>query len=811
MVTRLTLMLALFAFTASAMGQVPIVTRVPGQPVGTEFRIGSVDVRADIDDQVAKVQMAQTFKNISRRTLETQFLFPLPDGVAINGLTLIVDGKELPGELKAKDQARREYEAIVRKQKDPALLEYIGQGLFRTSVFPIPAGQERRVEIRYTQLLKSDSGLVDFTLPLGTVKHTGQPIDELNITVRVKSKRELKNVYSPTHDFDITRANDNKAVCRLTLKNVTQPDDTRLLYGLRGGEFGMNLISYQPDEDGQQGCFMLLASPKVKAEKGKEISKTVLFVVDRSGSMSGEKIEQAKSSLRLMINQLGEKDTFNIVSYASEVDLFQSELELVSDDTRKAALNYVEDIYAGGGTNIGEALTVALGQLQDKDRPTYVLFFTDGLPTVGETNENAIAAGVDRANRVNARIFSFGVGYDVNSRLLDRLSKDQRGTSVYVKPDEDIEVAASNLFRKVSSPAMTDVQISFAGANYDGPGNLVSRTYPSDLTDLFRGEQLIVVGRYRKSTPVKVTLKGRVGGKTRSMSLETNFGNAAETRKNQFVETLWATRRIGSIIDDLDLKGQNKELIDELVALSLKHGIMTPYTSFLADENTSFGDRRRLMTEAKSRSEGLSMSSGFGGFTQRSFKSRLKSAPRANSADLEEAAEEADGALASSRRRLSLGTNLSSAATPSPAGAPASGFRGGLGGGSGRGGRTGTSQQQGGAIDKFGVTTLGGLGRFDALGIPADQDGQKRQVAQRVRRIGTKTFYWKNNEWQDSEYGTLKKEALKKVIEVEQFSDDYFRLTRLNNGRYGKYFSVAEPMLIRIDGKNYRIVLLKKK
>ena len=165
---RLALMLLLSVFTASAMGQVPIVNRLSGgSPGGTDFRIGSVDVTADIVDQVAKVQIAQTFKNVSPRTLETQFLFPLPDDVAINGLTLIVDGKELPGELKPKDQARREYEAIVRKQKDPALLEYIGQGLFRTSVFPIPAGQERRVEIRYTQLLKSDSGLVDFTLPLG--------------------------------------------------------------------------------------------------------------------------------------------------------------------------------------------------------------------------------------------------------------------------------------------------------------------------------------------------------------------------------------------------------------------------------------------------------------------------------------------------------------------------------------------------------------------------------------------------------------------------------------------------------------------
>ena len=776
MLNRFTLTLVMFAFTTSAIGQVPIVNRLTGTSPGVLFRIGSVDVNADIVDQVAKVQMAQTFRNVSRRTLETQFLFPLPDGVAINGLTLIVDGKELPGELKPKDQARREYEAIVRKQKDPALLEYMGQGLFRTSVFPIPAGQQRRVEIRYTQVLKSDSGLVDFTLPLGTVKHTGQPIDQLTITVRVKSKDELKNVYSPTHDFDITRANDNKAVCKLTLKNVTQPDDTRLMYGVRGGEFGMNLVSYQPDEDGEQGYFMLLASPKVKTKKGQVMPKTVLFVVDRSGSMSGEKIDQARSSLRLMINQLGPKDTFNIVSYSSDVDTFRPELELVSDDTRKAALSYVEDIYSGGGTNINDALTAALKQLQDNDRPTYVLFFTDGLPTVGVKNSNAIAASVKQANKVNARIFSFGVGYDVNSRLLDRLSKEQRGHSIYVKPTEDIEVAASNLFRKVSAPAMTDIALGFSGANYDAPGKLVTRVYPSELADMFRGEQLIVVGRYRKSTPVKVTLAGKVAGKSRKMKLETKFGNCDETRHNQFVETLWATRRIGEIIDELDLKGQNKELVNELVALSLKHGIMTPYTSFLADENLSFGDRDRLLTEARSRSElGLSVTSGSGGFFQRRYKSQLKGASQAQPGGFggySDAAEAADQALSQLGSSSGNGPARKSRFAKSPRG-------GGVFGGGG-----------------------GGLG--------GDDGKDKRRVAQRVRRIGSKTFYWKNNEWQDSEYGTLKEEDQKKITEVKQFSDEYFKLTQLNKGRYSKYLTVAEPLLIRIDGTNYRIVPPKK-
>lgn len=789
MLTRFASSVAMLAFMASAAGQIAIVDRLPGTPQGIEFRISHVEVNADIVDQVAEVQMAQTFRNVSQRTLETQFLFPLPDEVAIHGLTLIVDGKELTGELKPKDQARSEYEAIVRKQKDPALLEYAGQGLYRTSVFPIPPGQERRVEIRYTQVLKNDSGLIDFTLPLGTVKHAGQPIDELNITIRVNSKDELKNVYSPTHNFDITRPNDNKAVCRLNLKNVTQPDDTRLLYGVRGGEFGMDLVSYQPD-DGEHGYFMLLASPKVKMKEKHDISKTLLFVVDRSGSMSGEKIEQAKSSLRQMINQLGEKDTFNIISYSSEVTLFQSELELVSDASRKAALSFVEDIYAGGGTNINEALSMALKQLNDHHRPTYVLFFTDGLPTVGTTDETAIAASVSAANKVHARIFSFGVGYDVNSRLLDRLSKEQRGTSVFVKPAEDIEVAASNFFSKVSALVMTDVQLNFTGAHSENSGQLVTRMYPSELTDLFRGEQLIVVGRYRNSTPVTVTLTGKVADKSRETKLETSFGNSDATRRNQFVETLWVTRRIGEIIDELDLKGQNKELVNELVALSLKHGIMTPYTSFLADENLSLHDRSGLMSEAESRSEqGLSVAYGSEGFLQRSYKSQLKAAIRPRSDALSGAAEEVGNALDS--------------------GSPALAGSGGRPVGPNRRARmssSGLASRLGGFPVGGGGLGGSGLEQNESKSDAKDSDESKVTATQRIRHIGIKTFYWKNDEWQDSEYGTLKEDAQKDVVEVQQLSDEYFKLTNMNDGRYSKYLTFTEPVLIRVDGRNYRIV-----
>lgn len=808
--TLATILAALMAMPAELVGQIAVIRNPGPRAANSNFKVSDVEINADIKDQVATVQIAQVFQNTSGRTLETQFVFPLPDGAAVTGLTLIVDGEELTGELKSKEEARKVYEEIVRKQRDPALLEYMGRGVFKTSVFPIPAGQNRRVEIRYTQLLKSDSGLIDFSLPLGNARHCKKAIEKLNVTVRVKSSDDLKNIYSPTHDFEIDRPNDRKATCKLTLTNVLASDDIRLLYGTRGSDIGMDLLSYMPEDEGEQGYFLLLASPKVKAKKDAELSKTVLFVVDRSGSMAGQKLEQAKASLRYMINSLGKKDTFNIVSYSSEVDTFRPELELVSAETKKAALDYVDDIYSGGGTNIDSALTTALGQLKDKQRPNYVLFFTDGLPTVGEKSESKIAANASKANEVRARVFSFGVGFDVNSRLLDRLSRDQRGTSVYVKPEEDIEIAATNLFTKVSSPAMTKLSVKFNGAQTSDSGKLVNRMYPQQMPDLFHGEQLVMVGRYKKPSDVSVSLNGNVGGKTRSLKLESSFGNAKDTRRNGFVETLWATRRIGQIIDELDLNGQNKELVDELVALSLRHGIMTPYTSFLAEENTSLDDRGRLLTEARSRTSfGLSITSGADGFAQRDFKSQLQKSNRATPT-----AESATESLSDVLVSKFGATRINHA--PQPAVARAAGGRGlsqlyGNGAASGYGGGGGGSGSFGGGIDPAAPAPSSGA-RPSNLKMPEAKRAsgtwaESEKPRARIKRIGQKTFYWKNNEWQDSVISSLKKKPTEKdIVKVEQFSDEYFAVSKLDDGRWSPYLAVSEPILVRIGDKTYRIV-----
>ena len=709
-------------------------------PRSTDYRIRQVDMQVGVVEQLAKVQVTQVFQNTGSQVLEAVFAFPLPDEAAISGVTLLVDGKELPGKLLKKDEARRIYEEIVRARRDPALLEYLGQGLFQTSVFPIPPGAERKVEIRYTHLLKKESGLIDLHLPLGTTKHSNKPVESLDVTIRIESHDQLKTVYSPTHSVEITRPDDHHAVARLSLKNGYSPDDLRLLYGTVNGLVGMNILGYRPSES-EEGYFLLLATPEIQAAAEARIERTMLFAFDKSGSMSGPKMAQAKEALRFLLQRLQPGDLFNIVTYDSNVELFRPELQRGDEATVKSALQFVEGLYAGGSTHIDGALTKSFQSLQDPQRPTYVIFMTDGLPTVGETNEQKIAANARQHNQVQARVYAFGVGFDVNGRLLDRLASDHRGRSVYVKPNENIETSVASLYGKIGAPVLTDLKLDLeVGGQKE---SVVSRTYPRQLTDLYQGEQLVYVGRYRVNGPVKFQLSGRQGKDTKSFAGEGTFPVRSMDESYAFIEKLWATRRIGEIIDEIDLRGQNQELIDELVQLSLKHGILTPYTSFLADEGGSVQDRATLSRRASivTREE-LGKVSGQAGVEQRAFKGNLQ---RANTAP-------AAGGLA--------------------------------------------------ADGKLAEGEVKKLSESKGRGVVLQDSEGRATVTTSVRQVSRKTFYRKQNVWQDAE---VTEEELQQAKPIRQFSPEFFEVAASLEGQAGKYLAFSEPVVVKLGGQVYRV------
>ena len=748
------------------------------RPQGISYQIDEISIEARLKGQVADVQVSQTFRNSGSGTIQAQFMFPLPYDGAIDAMTLMVNGKELPARLMKAGEAKDRYQSIVRSQKDPALLEWVGTGMFQTSVFPIPVGETRTVSIHYSQLLRKEDALTEFLFPLSTARFTSQPVKKVHIRLAIDSETNLKNIYSPTHSVAIKRPTNKRATVTYDREQFIPDSDFRLFFDAKQGDVSTTLLTYRPEGD-DDGYFLLLASPDFKANKEKRQSKTVMFVVDKSGSMSGKKIEQAREAAGFVLNNLHEGDLFNIIAYDSKVEAFRPELQVYDKKSRAEALAYVDGLFAGGGTNIYDSLSQALEDLQDKKQPSYVLFLTDGRPTSGETNESKIAAVAREANNVRARMLTFGVGFDVNSRLLDRLARENHGMGEYVRPDEDIEEHVAKVFNRISSPVMTNVELSFE-FDESSPGKAINRVYPGGELDLFAGEQLVVVGRYRKTGPVKIEMTGDVQGKQKEFTFPGKFRKKSGNDSNSFIAKLWATRRIGELIDEIDLNGKNDELINELVMLSTKHGILTPYTSFLADETVrpelaSAGNRRM----AQDNLSALGATSGESAFRQRGLKQLYKNAQFGD--ELSERSVEM-APLSESRSRFGIG-----------------------GGGGGYGGAPGRSSSRPAPASSLGGYA-GGLPSDASKAEPANQAVNLKKI---VRKAGTQTLYKRGKLLVTPETASIDLEKQKdEIIEIKRFSDEYFKLTDANSSAENELLTLqedGEELLVKLRGKIYLI------
>jgi Ca-activated chloride channel homolog len=528
------------AITASAEGII-----VPPEPRFPAPVLKDEKVTVRIADQVALTRVDQVFVNNGEMETEGTYIFPLPAGAVISDFTMMVDGKVLEGKILEKADARSRYEEIVRQRRDPALLEYMGDNLFQAIIFPIPPHAERRIYIEYSQVLKADQGLVSYLFPLHGAAQ-GNEDGSLTISVNLESAQALQSVYSPLDGVVVNRDGDKKAEVSYEGK-VGSTGDFSLYYTFSDKELGLSLLTYKTGSE--DGYFLMLVSPPASTTDDKILARDLVLVLDTSGSMEGDKIAQAREAAKFVLNRLNPGDRFNIVSFSE----------------------------AGGGTNIDKALLTAADELSSSgDRLTTVIFLTDGLPTVGEEDVSAILDDVKSAAPEALRLFAFGVGYDVNTLLLDQLAQDHHGAADYVLPEESIEDKVSRFYGKIGRPMLTDVDIDFGSADvYD--------VYPTPLPDLFEGSQLVLTGRYRGSGTMDVTVKGRTAAEQKAYSFEgqtlTDFSTS-----NVFIPQLWAGRKIGYLLSEIKLHGDNEELIQELTSLSLRYGIVTPYTSYFVEE-----------------------------------------------------------------------------------------------------------------------------------------------------------------------------------------------------------------------------------
>ncbi|MHC4304725.1 MAG: VIT domain-containing protein [Planctomycetota bacterium] len=592
--------------------------------------IESVQARVSILDGTATTTLDIALGNPSARRVEAVLLLPVPAGAVVSAFAFEGSASEPTAQVMVAVEARRLYDAIVAKVRDPALLEFAGYNLIRSSVFPVPPHGKQRVRLTYEHLLQRVGDRVDYVLPRSESLDLRCP---WNIVVDLRSRGPISTVYSPSHEIVAERVNPNRFTVRLTDSAGLEPGPFRLSYLIQQGGVTASIFAY-PDPkvaSGGGGYFLLMAGlPASIDDAAIRIKREVTIVIDRSGSMAGEKMNQARAAALQVLEGLDDGEAFNIIDYSSSVSSFASRPVTKDSQTVAGARRYLASIRPAGGTNIHDALLEALNQPPAASMLPIVLFVTDGLPTIGRTREADIRDMVEQANVHKRRVFTFGVGHDVNVPLLDRIADRTRATATYVLPQEDVELKVARVFSRLYGPVFANPTLETLNPGGAVSTRLVRELIPDPLPDLFEGDQLILLGQYTGREPITLGLSGNFLGRQRTFKF--TFGLDAATTRNAFVPRLWASRRIAYLVDQVRQAGADaegpggpglpderyRELVDEIVRLSTEFGILTEYTAFLATEGTNLADFHGLVTGCRNELErkAVQTRSGLGALNQ---------------------------------------------------------------------------------------------------------------------------------------------------------------------------------------------------
>jgi Ca-activated chloride channel family protein len=556
-------MLAAAPFVAAQQADRPDLIRpqfVRPQIVRTSSR-----VRAELDGRVIRYEVTETFVNRGTVVGEADYLLPLPRNAAFEELALSINGELVTGETMGADRARAVYEEIVRKLRDPALVEWMGQGLLRTRIFPIQPGEEKRVVVRFRAVAEREGDAL--RLDWGGSPRALQSTGGVSFALTYADDGSLGEAYSPTNTLQSSREN-GRRVARVD--DATGPL-TFLVPVRNHGGAAVSVLAHAPGNE--DGYALVTLSPPARTPRA--TPRDVVFVLDVSGSMSGRKIEQARAAGRQLLQTLTPTDRFRMIDFSSDVRTFRDGWTAATGENVNAALAYLDALRANGGTNIQGALEEALALATPAGRLPVVLFLTDGEPTVGETRPAQIAHRAAEL-RGERRLFTFGIGADVNAALLEQLALQGRGTATFVRPEESVERAVGVVADRLTRPVATDVTITVDGAR-------LYSVQPNGPIDLFAGQDLVVLARYSGAREnATITIEGRTpDGPVRW----TGHGSLpARSAGNAFVARLWAVQRVGYLSAERHRAGPSEELDAELRQLGERYGIPTELTSYLVKE-----------------------------------------------------------------------------------------------------------------------------------------------------------------------------------------------------------------------------------
>ena len=559
---------------------------------GVPLWLKSYDADMTIADQMAVTHVDQVFKNETYQRMEGIMVFPLPPDAIVTEVALWINGVRVLGEVMEKDTARAVYNSIVQPQRDPALVEYVGQNVFKLSVFPIePNGNamsERRIEITYAELLPYDAGNIDYKFFMKTVNLSSKPVQRASLRCSLTAQQDILSFACPSHAgtpyVAITRVNNRQYQATYGNENAFSEKDLVFRYALNFADFALNHLVYVPDPAkpmffdaaGDNPYFLLWITPPNSITQSNVIRKNLVLVADVSSSMAGTRIIQLRHALNTMVDTLNSIDGFNIVAFGTGVSKFKPDIVDVSNARRTEAHTYINQLAEGGLTNMEGALKAAFLSAWQDTCMNAVVFLTDGKPTwPTTTTAQSVIDTVARYNPARNALYAFGIGADVDTTFLSRLSAENNGSYQTIASDDSIASMMAKFMKKISYPLIRNISLNY--------GTLESfDVYPRVLPNLYAGSQLTVQGRFQKPVSSAITFRGLQG--SREIIMRQNVDFTREAVNHPFVPCMWASAKIDYLLDQIALYGQQKELVDNVKVLGKKYGIITPYTSILVVE-----------------------------------------------------------------------------------------------------------------------------------------------------------------------------------------------------------------------------------
>lgn len=560
------------------------------------------DVEIRVTGPVARASVRQTFTNPSSDWAEGVYVFPLPEDAAVDHLRMRVGDRVIEGVIREKTAAKETYERARQEGNRASLVEQERPNVFTTSLANIPPAASISVEIEYQQLVRYDDGRYHLRFPMvvaprympgaplpapptGTgwspdtdvvpdasrisppVRHPSHgPINPVHLRIDLAPGVLLTEVTSPYHAIRTVPTADGRYEITLAQGPVPADRDFELVW--RPSVAAPAAAIFTEHMGGDVFALLTVVPPVPGAGRGPAVSRELIFVIDTSGSMAGTSIDQARTALALALGRLQPGDTFNVIRFNHRTDRLFPDAQLADTTTVQLAQRYVSALQAAGGTEMLPALIAALDGREHPDRLRQVIFLTDG--AVG--NEDRLFAAI-RERLGDSRLFTIGIGSAPNGHFMREAARLGRGTFTAIGSVTEVQAKMEALFRKIESPALTDLRLELAGT---GPIEM----FPDHLPDLYAGEPVVVTLK-APSLPARAVLHGRLGGT--EWRQEIPLRASAESSG---LAVQWARARIAALLDAGGTGADDAATRVAVIDVALRHHLVTRYTSLVAVDVT---------------------------------------------------------------------------------------------------------------------------------------------------------------------------------------------------------------------------------